>query len=409
MRRSSDAALGSEPPAALLYRNGERREGRAMKYDVISADCHVDLIWLPPDLFTANAPAAVKDRMPYVTDGPRGKEWVTKNGASFGLDAGMGSAGRQYVPGAIHRSDRMASTGLYEDGRKGVRRLTDPDLRLKDQDRDGVQAEVLYGILGATSRLNDNEAAGAMLRIYNDWLADFCGHHPERFAGLANIPNHDTEAAVGEIERVARRGNVRGLEIARRYDMTPLWDPWWTPVWDAAAASGLPLHFHTIGGARRDFSQLTGKTLLAARASSITSFQMHMADVLMSIIFAGVLEHHPSLKIVIGEAGTGWIPYILDRMDAEWEDQFKELDLKMKPSEYWYRQCYATYQSDPVGVKLLEELGVDNIMWGSDFPHPDGIWPDSQEYIQRELGHLPDAIRKKIVCDNAAKLYRFVN
>ncbi len=144
-----------------------------MKYDVISADCHVDLIWLPPDLFTANASAAVKDRMPYVADGPRGREWVTKNGASFGLDAGMGSAGRQYVPGAIHRSDRMASTGLYEDAQKSVRRLTDPDLRLKDQDRDGVQAEVLYGILGATNRLNDDEAAGEMLRIYNDWLAAF--------------------------------------------------------------------------------------------------------------------------------------------------------------------------------------------------------------------------------------------
>src|SRR5258707_2083401 len=201
-----------------------------MKYDVISADCHVDLIWLPPDLFTANAPAAVKERMPYVTDGPRGKEWVTKNGASFGLMNGMGSAGRQYVPGVIHRSDRMASTGLYEDGQKGIRRLTDPDLRLKEQDRDGVQAEVLYGILGATSRLNDDEAAGEMLQIYNDWLADFCGHHPERFAGLACIPNHDREAAVGEIERVARRGNVRGLEIARKYGMTPLWDPWWNPV-----------------------------------------------------------------------------------------------------------------------------------------------------------------------------------
>jgi predicted TIM-barrel fold metal-dependent hydrolase len=380
-----------------------------MKYDVISADCHVDLIWLPPDLFTANAPAALKDRMPYVADGPRGKEWVTKNGASFGLMNGMGSAGRLYEPGKIHRSDRMASTGLYEDGRKGIRRLTDPDLRLKEQDRDGIQAEVLYGILGATSRLNDDEAAGTMLRIYNDWLADFCGHHPERFAGLACIPNHDAEAAVAEIERVTRRGNVRGLEIARKFDMTALWDPWWNPVWDAIAASGLPVHFHTIGGARRDFSKLTGKTLLAARAASISNFQMHMADVLMSVIFAGILEHRPTLKMVIGEAGTGWIPYILDRMDAEWEDQFKDLDLKMKPSDYWYRQCYATYQSDPIGVKLLDELGVDNIMWGSDFPHPDGIWPDSQEYIQKELGHLPEATRKKIVCDNAAKLYRFVN
>jgi predicted TIM-barrel fold metal-dependent hydrolase len=380
-----------------------------MKYDVISADCHVDLIWLPPDLFTANAPAALKERMPYVSDGPRGKEWVTHNGASFGLMNGMGSAGRQYVPGAIRRSDRMASTGLYDDGRKGIRRLTDPDLRLKDQDRDGVQAEVLYGILGATSRLDDDEAAGTMLGIYNEWLAEFCGHHPERYAGLACIPNHDTGAAVGEIERVARRGNVRGLEIARRHDMTALWDPWWNPVWDAIAASGLPVHFHTIGGPRRDFSKLAGKTLLAARAASISNFQMHMADVLMSIIFAGALEHHPTMKMVIGEAGTGWIPYILDRMDAEWEDQFKELDLTMKPSDYWRRQCYATYQSDPVGVKLLDELGEDNIMWGSDFPHPDGIWPDSQEYIRKELGHLPASTRKKIVCDNAAKLYRFVN
>jgi uncharacterized protein len=396
---------GSERYARLTIESG----GTAMQYKVISADCHVDLIWLPPDLFTANAPAALKDRMPYVTDGPRGREWVTKNGSSFGLDAGMGSAGRKYEPGKIHRSDRMASTGLYDQEQQQVRRLTNPDLRLKDQDRDGIQAEILYGILGATNRLNDNDAAGAMLRIYNDWLADFCSKQPERYGGLANIPNHSVEEAVAEIERVAKRGNVRGLEIARRFDMTPLWDPWWSPVWDAIAASGLPVHFHTIGGPGRDFSKLTGKTLLAARAASISSFQMHMADVLMSIIFAGVLHHRPQLKMVIGEAGTGWIPYILDRMDAEWEDQFKELDLTMKPSEYWRRQCYATYQSDPIGVKLIEELGEDNIMWGSDFPHPDGIYPDSQEYIEKELGHLPAATKQKIVCDNAAKLYRFVN
>src|SRR5437588_9935965 len=134
-----------------------------MKYDVISADCHVDLIWLPPDLFTANAPAALKERMPYVADGPRGKEWVTNSGASFGLMNGMGSAGRQYVPGAIHRSDRMASTGLYDDGKKGIRRLTEPSLRLQDQDRDGVQAEILYGVLGSSGRLNDPEAALEML------------------------------------------------------------------------------------------------------------------------------------------------------------------------------------------------------------------------------------------------------
>ena len=100
----------------------------------------------------------------------------------------------------------MAAEGIYEDGKKGIRRMTDPELRLKDQERDGVQAEVLYGILGATIRIKDNEAAGEMLRIYNEWLADFCATHPDRYAGLACIPNHDAEAAIGEIERVARRG-----------------------------------------------------------------------------------------------------------------------------------------------------------------------------------------------------------
>ena len=122
----------------------------------------------------------------------------------------MGSAGREYVPGRIHRSDRMASTGLYEDGKKGIRRLTDPELRVKDQDRDGVQGEVLYGILGATGRLNDPEAAIETTRVYNEWLAEFCSARPERFAGLASIPNHPLEAAIAEVERVVKRGALEG-------------------------------------------------------------------------------------------------------------------------------------------------------------------------------------------------------
>src|ERR1700759_2796661 len=167
-----------------------------MRYDVISADCHIDLIWLPPDLFTGNSPAKLRDRMPYVIEGRSGKRWVAKNGANFGLMNGMGSAGREYVPGQIHRSDRMASTGLYDDGKKGIRRLSDPDLRLKDQDRDGVQAEILYGVLGSSGRLNDPEAALEMLRIYNDWLHDFCKDAPDRLVGLANIPNYNMEDSV---------------------------------------------------------------------------------------------------------------------------------------------------------------------------------------------------------------------
>ncbi|HSF05683.1 MAG TPA: amidohydrolase family protein [Methylomirabilota bacterium] len=380
-----------------------------MQYTRISADCHIDLCWLPPDLFTANATAALKDRMPYVTDGPKGPVWVTRRGANLGLRNGMGSAGREYVPGQIHRSDRMASTGLYEDGKRGIRRITDPELRLKDQERDGVQAEVLYGILGTTRRLNDAEAAVELMRIYNEWLADFCDAHPDRYAGLACIPNHPVEAAVEEIRRVMKRGGVRGLEIANQYDIVPLWDPQWAPVWVVVNEARLPLHFHTVGGQRVEFDKLPGLLSKVARAVHLTAFQMHMASVLSSVIFGGVLERYPDMKVVIGESGIGWIPYVLDRMDAEWEDQFKELSLTMPPSEYWRRQCRATYQTDRIGIKLVDDLGHDTIMWGSDFPHPDGVWPDSSEYIQRELGHLPAAVRQKIVCENAGKLYGFIH
>jgi predicted TIM-barrel fold metal-dependent hydrolase len=378
-----------------------------MNYNVISADCHIDLIWLPADLFTSCARADLVDRMPYVRPGKKGPVWVSRQGAMFGLQNGMGSAGREYVPGVIHRSDRMAETGLYEDGKNGIRRLTIPELRIKDQDRDGVQAEVLYGILGASQRLNDADAATEIMRIYNEWLADFCAYQQERFAGLACIPNHDIDAAVTEVYRVAERGVVRGLEVSNTLDMKPLFDPSWTPLWEAINEVKLPVHFHTIGGKPPDFDAMPPLQMRQSFAVFITGFQLQMSRILMELIYGGILEAYPNINVVIGESGIGWIPYILEHMDLEWEDQFRDLTLTMKPSEYWRRQCKATYQSDKVGIKLLDELGEDNIMWGSDFPHPDGIWPDSQEFIAREVGHLPEAQRKKIVCGNAASLYGF--
>jgi uncharacterized protein len=396
-----------------------------VRYETISADCHIDLCWLPPDLFVANASSSWRDRMPYVTDRPKGPTWVTRNGAALGLSCGMGSGGREYVPGRIYRSDRMAATGLYDDGKRGIRRITDPELRLLDQDRDSVQGEVLYGILGATGRMNDPEAIVEVMRIYNEWLADFCAAHPDRYAGLASIPNQPLEAAITEVERVAKRGVVRGLDIANSSELTPLWDPYWNPLWDVINATGLPLHFHTVSGylpehirkkvflggdPSRAGADVTPAELRVARsafATNITQFQLNMANILTSMIFGAVLERWPRIKIVLGESGIGWVPYVLNRMDAEWEDQFKDLPLTMPPSAYWRRQCWATYQTDPIGIKLLDDLGADKVMWGSDFPHPDGVWPDSQEYIEKELGHLPADVRRKIVCENAGRLYGF--
>ena len=261
-----------------------------MDYEVISADCHIDLIWLPEDLFTSEASRDLAGRMPYVEDSEKGPLWVSKKGAVFGLQNGMGSAGREYIPGQIHRSDAMAATGLYEDGKKGIRRLTVPELRIQDQDRDGVQAEVLYGILGAAQRLKDDQAATELMRIYNEWLGDFCASYPERFAGLACIPNHDIDAAVEEIHRVAKRGQVRGVEISNTLDMKPVFDPSWTKLWQALDEVKLPVHFHTIGGRPPNFEAMQPLQRRQSFAVFITGFQLQMSRIVMELIYGGVLE-----------------------------------------------------------------------------------------------------------------------
>jgi predicted TIM-barrel fold metal-dependent hydrolase len=379
-----------------------------MNYTRISADCHIDLPWIPPDLFTSNATASMKARMPFVTDGPDGPYWTSKNGTSFGLMNGVGPAGAKYVPGMHHRVDIMARTGLYEDGRKGIRRPSDPVLRAKDMDRDGVQAEVLYGILGAATRLDDHEAATEMFRIYNDWLADFIRHDPDRYIGLACLPYGDIDAAVKEIKRVAGSG-VRGVELSCSWDMEPMWHPVWEPLWQAVNEVGLPLHFHTFPALSPDvLEKQKGLTRRAAFFTVVSAFQMNLVNILAAIVGAAVLERYPRVRIAFGESGIGWIPYALDRMDFEWEDRFHDLGLTMKPSDYWRRQCKATFQFDRIGTKLIDDMGVETLMWGSDYPHGDGVWPESSKYIAEQFGHLPAEVTHKITCENAGKFYGLI-
>jgi predicted TIM-barrel fold metal-dependent hydrolase len=274
-----------------------------MAYTRISADCHIDLPMLPPDLFTANASAAMKDRMPFVTDGPDGPYWTMKKGGSFGLLGGVGPGGQKLVPGQNYRVDVMASTGLYDDV-KNVRRPTDPALRAKDMDRDGVQAEVIFGILGAATRLNDHEAATEMFRIYNDWLVDFCRYDPNRFIGLACLPYGDIDAAIREIHRVAKLG-LRGLELSCSWDMEPMWHPVWEPLWQAVNEVNLPLHFHTFPSmplTRIDAQQ--GLTRRAAFFTAVSSFQMNLINILAAVIGRAVLERYPRLRISFGERGS---------------------------------------------------------------------------------------------------------
>jgi predicted TIM-barrel fold metal-dependent hydrolase len=379
-----------------------------MQYRRISADCHLDLPWLPPELFVSESKRKLTDRMPFVEDGADGRYWTTKSGINMGLVGGVGSVGGKFVPGQNYRVDKMAETGLYEDAKTGVRRPGDPDQRIKDMDRDGVDAEIIFGILGVASRVRDPEAANEMLRIYNDWLKVFCSRYPDRQIGLACLPYGDIEAAAQEVYRVAKLG-LKGLELSCSWDMEPMWHPVWEPLWKAVSDVQLPLHFHTFPSTpASQRASLAGDLRRKAQFTSVAGFQMNLINIIAAIIGAGMLERYPNMRVGFGESGIGWLPYALDRMDFEYEDRFRDL-IKMKPSEYWRRQCRATFQFDRIGAQLVDEIGVETLMWGSDYPHPDGVWPESSKYIDEQFAGLSPETVHKITCENAGKFYGLIN
>jgi len=191
--------------------------------------------------------------------------------------------------------------------------------------------------------------------------------------------------------------------------MEPMWHPSWEPLWQAVNEVGLPLHFHTFPTMPPSVREkATGLTKRAAMFTSVSGFQMNLINILAAVIGSAVLERYPSIRISFGESGIGWLPYALDRMDFEWEDRFRDLGLRMKPSEYWRRQCKATFQFDRIGTQMIHEIGEDTLMWGSDYPHGDGVWPESSKYIEEQFGHLPAATVRKIVCENAGKFYGLI-
>jgi predicted TIM-barrel fold metal-dependent hydrolase len=153
---------------------------------------------------------------------------------------------------------------------------------------------------------------------------------------------------------------------------------------------------------------LTGDLRRKAQFTSVAGFQMNLINIIAAIIGAGVLERYPNLRMGLGESGIGWRPYALDRMDFEYEDRFRDL-MKLKSSEYLRRQCRATFQFDRIGAKQVDDIGVETLMWGSDYPHPDGVWPESSKYIEEQFDGLPADVVHKLTCENAAKFYGLIS
>jgi predicted TIM-barrel fold metal-dependent hydrolase len=252
----------------------------------------------------------------------------------------------------------MAERGLYKDAKEGKIRCNDAHLRLKDMEADGVDAEIIYGVLGTASRLNDIEASNEVLHIYNDWLTDFCSHYPDRQIGLACLPCGSVDRAVEEVHRVAKMG-LKGLELSCSWDMEPMWHPSWEPFWQAVDEVQLPLHFHTFPTTPPRARQEAPQVRRAAMFTGVSAFQMGLIHIIAGMIGAGVFDRYPRLKVSFGESGAGWLAYALHRMDFEFEDRFRDL-MKLRPSEYWRRQCKATFQFDPISAELIDDIGVDD-------------------------------------------------
>ena len=380
-----------------------------MEYKIISGDSHIDMRWLPDDLFVSNAPAKWKDQVPRVVETNEGKRrFVQGKDVDIHPSGGLANATvktRSYERGFSKHIDRMHEMGFFEGGSHP----TTPELRVRDQEIDGVDAEVIYGILAASNLLEDRELLEIVYEIYNTWAADFCNTNPTRFRALACIPNSDPEAAAAELRRAAKLG-LKGADFAVSTAATPIWHRDWDLLWAAAQECEMPISFHTTGYRPRAPSDehMAKEYDLQYRGTLLTMFQIVGAEFLASIIFSGAPDRYPGFKFVLGECGVSWIPYILGRMDEEYEDMLQDLNFALKPSEYWRRQGYSTFQHETTIADLVHLVGEDNIMWGSDYPHTDGIWPDSLKWIEEDLGRLDERVRRKITCENAGRLYGFM-
>jgi predicted TIM-barrel fold metal-dependent hydrolase len=290
----------------------------------------------------------------------------------------------------------------------------DPAERIRDQEVDGIDAEVLYPTLGMVLfSMPDAELQRACFAVYNDWLAEFCRHDPRRLYGVGLISLEDVDRAVTDVERIAAQG-MRGAMIwGSPPEDRPYSDRAYDPFWQAVSEHGLPVSLHIITGRGRQAERL-GRTMEkrvdTRRNPGITyaTVTHEIQESLATLVFGGVLERFPELRIVSAENDVGWLPHFVYRMDHGFEKYSAMLPekLSLRPSEVVRRQVLATFQDDPVGPATWEIFGEDNYMWASDFPHSDSTFPESHAWIDKNFEGVPAPVRHKIVYANAAALYR---
>jgi predicted TIM-barrel fold metal-dependent hydrolase len=358
-------------------------------YPIISADSHFTE---PADLWINYIEPAYRDRAPHVEHQADTDVFVCDTGSMFTVGV---------IHGVRYKGGDVVHEGRYSDIPASG---WDPHARLKELAIDGVDAEVLYPTIAMRFfTIEDIPFGNACIRAYNSFAADFCRSVPDRFRAVGVIMLDDIPAAVAELERCRDLG-LRGAMIAVYPDSSkPYHDPEYDPFWQAAERLGLPVSLHVSTERRVRAPQSPTEDFLAYTV---------VQRIIIGMIYAGTFDRFPELKVVSVENDAGWAGNLIERMDY-FHSKARARNLKTgqqnqrDPSEYWRRNVYYTFMRDRTALLAREVIGVDRLLWASDFPHGDSTWPESQAAIEEQFADIPMEDRRKILHDNAAELYGF--
>jgi uncharacterized protein len=372
---------------------------------LISCDDHMDLSQLPADLWTSRLPANLRDRAPHIEERDGQAVWICDGKVWGRWDGKPPATGNARPVKPLYNSFDRA--GIYD---QSARRPADAKLRIEDMDRDGVRAQVIFGPIFQIST-EDPALRVACYRVYNDWLMEFCQATPDRLLGVPMLPESPKEAAE-ELQRLVDKGGVRQVTLMIANINPKLDDPAWEGLWSLLEQTGIILSWHITVFGPNPNSRANGK---AASVFENTKFFMaNFLEPFVDLFAWGILERHPKLKMVMAEAGTGWLPWLVQELDYRhwrlheakefWYDKGGK-ELETKPSELFKRQIWATFQEDYATMALIPFFGEGHLLWASDYPHPDGVWPNSIPAVERQMKELSPDLRRKLTYDNAATLY----
>jgi predicted TIM-barrel fold metal-dependent hydrolase len=358
----------------------------------ISADSHITE---PPNCYVDYIDPAFRDRAPRM-------QTLEKVGDAFIIDGMSQPVPMGLVAAAGKEPSKITTMGVKFD--ELWRSGWDPKYRLADQDKDGVGAELIYPTVGMLlCNHADFDFKKACFEAYNRWLAEYCSEAPDRLHGLAQVSMRTPEDGVAELKAVKEMGfkgvMMPGDPAVEDYDSL-LYDR----VWATAVELGLPLSFHIL----TTKSGAMAQDPRGPRINSFLSIIRGCQDIMGTLIFSGVFERHPGLKVVCAEADAGWAPHYMYRMDHAYKRHrywMKAPPLGKLPSEYFNENIYMTFQDDWVAFRSTEMCNVRRLMWASDFPHSDSTWPHSQAVIEEQTTRLTEQERNWICHDNVAELY----